>query len=235
MATLPYIQLYVSDYLADTQHLSAEEHGAYLLLIMNYWQTEKPIPENRLQGITRMFNERWTNVKSVLSDFFEIDDNGAWYHKRINQDLEKVKQKSKQASEAGKKSAQIRALKKSENKEDIKVCSTDVQQKSNGRSTIKDKREKIKDNIPTKKPKCFVYPLDFEKLWKTYNNGDKWAGFKSWNFRIKDYPIEHLILVLEAEKKKAYGQRHFSTVLNGDIDEIASSQVATKKQKEYLI
>ena len=90
MATLPYIQLYVSDYLADTMHLTAEEHGAYLLLIMNYWQTEKPIPKNRLQGITRVFNDRWTTVKSSLSDFFKVDENGCWYHERIEKDLEKI-------------------------------------------------------------------------------------------------------------------------------------------------
>ena len=51
MAALPYMQLYIADYLADTMHLSAEEHGAYLLLMFNYWQTGKPIPKNRLAKI----------------------------------------------------------------------------------------------------------------------------------------------------------------------------------------
>ena len=47
MAALPYMQLYVADYLADTVHLDADEHGAYLLIIFNYWQTGKPIPESQ--------------------------------------------------------------------------------------------------------------------------------------------------------------------------------------------
>ena len=54
MAALPYMQLYIADYLADTMHLSAEEHGAYLLLMFNYWQTGKPIPKNRLAKIARL-------------------------------------------------------------------------------------------------------------------------------------------------------------------------------------
>ncbi|MDF3789060.1 DUF1376 domain-containing protein, partial [Enterobacter hormaechei] len=59
MAALPYMQLYIADYLADTMHLSTEEHGAYLLLMFNYWQTGGPIPKNPLYTIAQLSSDRW--------------------------------------------------------------------------------------------------------------------------------------------------------------------------------
>ena len=107
MAALPYMQLYVADYLADTMHLSTEEQGAYLLLIMNYWQTGKPIPKSRLSRIARLSNDRWTTVEVSLSEFF--NDTGAeWEHKRIDRDLEAVKDSQEQRVRAGKASAEAR-------------------------------------------------------------------------------------------------------------------------------
>ena len=102
MASLPYIQLYISDYLSDTMHLTTEEHGAYLLIIMNYWQTGKAVPYNRLKSITKLSNERWTDVERSLNGFFTIKKNGDWYHKRIEKDLARVRAKSEQARAAGK-------------------------------------------------------------------------------------------------------------------------------------
>ena len=184
MATLPYIQLYVSDYLADTMHLTAEEHGAYMLLIMNYWQTEKPIPENRLQGVTRMFNDRWDSVKQTLNEFFEIDENGDWFHKRIQLDLQKVKEKSKQASKAGK----LSALKRAEKKGVTKVRSTTVQHKSNDRSTIEEKREKRKDIYTPLKKDVIDYlnqvtSKNFRSIDNKFLNARINEGYKFEDFR----------------------------------------------------
>lgn len=92
MAALPYMQLYIADYLADTMHLSAEEHGAYLLLMFNYWQTGKPIPKNRLAKIARLTNERWADVEPSLQEFF-CDNGEEWVHLRIEEDLASVREK----------------------------------------------------------------------------------------------------------------------------------------------
>lgn len=50
MAALPYMQLYLAEY-------KPIQHGAYMLLLMNYWQRRKPL---------RNSTERLANaVKSV--------------------------------------------------------------------------------------------------------------------------------------------------------------------------
>ncbi|HDZ1288593.1 DUF1376 domain-containing protein [Klebsiella pneumoniae] len=124
MAALPYMQLYIADYLADTMHLSTEEHGAYLLLMFNYWQTGRAIPKSRLSKIARLSNDRWSSVESSLKEFF--NDNGTeWVHERIERDLEMVRSSQRQKSDAGKASAKARKAKKS----------TTEQREGNDRST----------------------------------------------------------------------------------------------------
>ena len=135
MASLPYIQLYVADYLADTMHLSTEEHGAYLLLIFNYWQTGKPIPKNRLQSIVRVGNDRWTTVERSLSEFFN-DTGTHWQHSRIDTDLEIANAAQKQRSDAGKASAE--AKKRTRQTEIKKVINDRTNDRTNDRSTTVD-------------------------------------------------------------------------------------------------
>lgn len=93
MAALPYMQLYVADYLADTAHLSTVEHGAYLLLIFNYWQRGESFKakdeqslNKRLTSVTRTSNEEWQQIKNVLSEFFVVTET-EWSHERIERDL----------------------------------------------------------------------------------------------------------------------------------------------------
>jgi uncharacterized protein YdaU (DUF1376 family) len=118
------MQFYVAEYLADTMHLSTEEHGAYLLLIFNYWQTGKPIPKNRLSRIAKIPNDRWTTVEDSLKEFFN-DTGTEWVHKRIEADLAVVAEAHKQKAAAGKASAESRKRAKQ----------AEEKQKANGRST----------------------------------------------------------------------------------------------------
>jgi uncharacterized protein YdaU (DUF1376 family) len=145
MSSLPYIQLYVADYLASTMHLSVDEHGAYLLLIMNYWQTGKPIKEKHIRSIAKLDNERYENVIATLKEFFNVTEDGFWIHDRIERDLINVYEKSRKASEAGKKSA----IKRWGNNKKITNVITNVtdplQQNGNHKDKDKDK-EYIKES-----------------------------------------------------------------------------------------
>lgn len=126
MAALPYMQLYIADYLADTMHLSTEEHGAYLLLMFNYWQTGRAIPKNRLAKIARVSSERWGAVEESLKEFFT--DNGTeWVHKRIEDDLAAVRETLAKRSAAGKASVQSRrSRKETQSASESNTCSTGV-------------------------------------------------------------------------------------------------------------
>ncbi|GKW27806.1 DUF1376 domain-containing protein [Pectobacterium brasiliense] len=154
MAALPYMQLYIADYLADTMHLSTEEHGAYLLLMFNYWQTGKPIPKNRLAKIARMGNERWISVESSLKEFF--NDNGVeWVHERIDRDLDAVRMSLEQKSAAGRASAEARKHKKGTERQRAgntrsTVVNNPLKQDGNGKPTNKDpdNKEDLKDKTP---------------------------------------------------------------------------------------
>ena len=111
MTSLPYMQLYVSDYLADTAHLTAQQHGAYMLLLMNYWQRGKALDNSneRLSHVARLSPEEWADAKATLEEFFIVEGN-LWTHARVEDDLEKIREKSAKASYAGKRSVVQRTL-----------------------------------------------------------------------------------------------------------------------------
>jgi len=109
MSAIPYMPLYISDYLADAAHLSTTEHGAYMLLIMTYWQRGQALPADskRLANIARMTPDAWAEIEIAIAEFFQIED-GQWKHKRIETELARFREKSEKASAAGKASAQRR-------------------------------------------------------------------------------------------------------------------------------
>jgi uncharacterized protein YdaU (DUF1376 family) len=91
-----WMPLWVGDYLADTRRLDTTQHGAYLLIIMDYWRNGPP-PNNDeiLARITLSTTDQWLKLRPHIEPFFQLN-NGTWHHKRI--DLER--DKSKESYEA---------------------------------------------------------------------------------------------------------------------------------------
>ena len=102
MSALPFMPLYVGDYLADTAHLTTEQHGAYLLLLMAYWRHGGPLPadDRKLARIVKMDPRKWAKHKDAVLDFFVFSHNN-FAHTRADEELAKAKAKSLRNKKGG--------------------------------------------------------------------------------------------------------------------------------------
>lgn len=92
-----WLPLYVGDYLADTQHLSTAEHGAYLLLLMHGWRHGSiPDDDAALARIVGLRLDHWRKMSAAIRAFHQPDGNGGLVQKR----LEAERAKSAKRSEA---------------------------------------------------------------------------------------------------------------------------------------
>jgi len=95
-----WMPIYIGDYLGDTQHLSAEKHGIYLLLMMHYW-IHGPL-ENDLEEISFVARSTEEKVKKILEKFFKLES-GHWKHGRIEKEKAKASTRSESARSNAKK------------------------------------------------------------------------------------------------------------------------------------
>jgi uncharacterized protein YdaU (DUF1376 family) len=107
----PWFALYPNDYIGDTLTLSTEQHGAYLLLLMAYWNKQGPLPDDddQLAAICRLPVRAFRKHKPLLTGFFAIEG-GLWRSKRMEQEIAKTNDIIATKSAAGKKSAALRHL-----------------------------------------------------------------------------------------------------------------------------
>lgn len=165
MAAIPFMPFYIADYLADASHLTTFEHGAYLLLIMNYWQRGEALPadEQKLARIARVNLRQWRLMAPTIEAFFSVRGN-SWHHNRINSELHKVRAKSLKARESG-----LASVERKRNE-----SSTNVQRTFNHTDTDTDTEEKGVSNDTPKGGKRFgekaADPPDWipRKAWDDY-------------------------------------------------------------------
>ena len=106
------MQLYVADYMADTRHLTTEQHGAYLLLLMTMWKAGGSLPNDpsKLARIAGVSARRWHIVSPEVMEFFDADGD-VLTQKRLVREYEKAVSKSEKRSAAGSLGGKAKALK----------------------------------------------------------------------------------------------------------------------------
>lgn len=104
-----WMPFYIADYLRDTSRLTTEGHGAYMLLIFDYWVSGKPLPDddNQLAAVTRLAVPKWKALRPTIQQFFQVGG-GLWHHKRIDHELADAENRIDKRSRAGKGGAEAR-------------------------------------------------------------------------------------------------------------------------------
>jgi uncharacterized protein YdaU (DUF1376 family) len=178
-----YLPLYVSDYEADTAHLTIEEDGAYMRLLRLCWRTPTCSIPNDAEWIARRMRCSMSDferlVQPILSEFFVLEK-GRYTSLRLLREMEKVQRTRDSRKQAGSKGGKAKALKSQQ-----------------------DQPSKAKD-LPVAKPKHLYLELesvdtsvsthmrdqDFEEFWNQYPHRGgakkgKSEARKSWDRAIK--------------------------------------------------
>lgn len=110
----PSFQFYPRDFLADTTDMTAEEVGAYWLILCRAWMTTDrpgylPNDPELLARLGRIPAKRWPACAKAITGALKVTDDGKHvYSKRMAEEWQKQNQHKATASENGKKGAAAR-------------------------------------------------------------------------------------------------------------------------------
>jgi uncharacterized protein YdaU (DUF1376 family) len=109
MAELPLLPLHVQALLADTNHLSTEEFGAYCLILFTMWEHGGRLPDDPafLAKCTRMRRRKWSQLsRGILRPLTRAG--GFLSQKRLTDTWLKVQEVRRQRAVAGSKGGRTR-------------------------------------------------------------------------------------------------------------------------------
>lgn len=112
MSTFPSLPLFTDAFIADTGHLSAQETGAYLMLIMMAWRSPTcrlPDDDDKLARWARVDRRTWLRIKPTVLEFWSLAD-GFWTQKRLSKERDIVSKRAEAARENGKQGGRPKSL-----------------------------------------------------------------------------------------------------------------------------
>jgi uncharacterized protein YdaU (DUF1376 family) len=103
-----WMRFHIGDYLADTLHLTALQHGIYLLLIVHYFRRRAlPDDEASLARIVKLPIATWRRQSPPVLALFKQGQKGL-SHPRIDTEIERAANLSAIRAEAGQKGGKAR-------------------------------------------------------------------------------------------------------------------------------
>lgn len=167
MAEFPSMPLLTDAYIADTQHLTNEEHGVYFRLLMFAWRTKTcslPNDDKRLATMVGVTAGKWAKLKPIIMGFWSLE-NEQWTQKKQLSQRAFVEKSRKQKSFAGKASAKAKSLKTKD--QDLTAAPTAKPTARQQSKTITNTRVKDKSLTTPLTPKGELVG-EFERFWEYY-------------------------------------------------------------------
>lgn len=256
MAQFPALPLWTDAYLADTRHLSAEQHGVYLLLLMEAWRRPAcslPDDDEMLARLACMSTERWAFNRDIVMAFWKFDGRKKeWTQSRLTDERSYVVQKSR--SQRDKAASRWKRDKKGDAAampegmpermpeacpDDAPTPTPTVREDTNVSSLSE---PAVSDLVRTKagKRKAGTYSPEYETLWKAYPSTvgqSKLDGFKAWQKLTADQQAQAMAsLPAYAALLKANPTRvvkHVQGYLNGRMFESFAATAATEDEPTW--
>lgn len=113
MSQFPSLPLFTDAYIADTQHLTNEEHGAYLRLLMFAWRSPDcrlPDDDARLARMLGLTAKKWAALKPSVMSFWALE-NGFWTQRRLAREHAFVSAKVEKRRAAGSQGGRPKSFK----------------------------------------------------------------------------------------------------------------------------
>lgn len=110
MSQRPWFPFYPGAYRADTAHLTAEEHGCYLLLLCHAWTHDGLIPEaeSRRAAICNLHTNRFKKVWETLGGYWN-KTGGGFSNPRLSKELTQAIELSEKRAKSGKRGGEANA------------------------------------------------------------------------------------------------------------------------------
>lgn len=190
MAEFPAIPIWTDSYLADTRHLSTEQHGAYMLLLMEAWRRPAcSLPDDdsilaRLSGL----GDRWPENRETVMAFWDRDGRRKeWTQKRLLKERDYVA--SKRRSQRDNAARRWNKSKKGDATAMPKGmpnrCQNDAPTPTPTPTNIDMSETGVSNGsqAPKRTRAKNTYTPEYEALWKAYPSTEgmgKMDGFKAW-------------------------------------------------------
>ena len=192
MSAADGMMLWTGDYLADTQHLTTTQHGAYMLILIAMWRNGGSLPtdERRLARCAGLAMDKWRKIGREVMELLTVEDNQVT-QKRLQQELKKTIGKIEKRRSAGHSGGVAKSLKIKE----VAVANATflLEQKATDAPETKTrtKKEEEKNLVPSeaeattaskqiKPKKRHAYPPEFEVFWKGYPTDANMGKFETY-------------------------------------------------------